>query len=81
MSDGGFKAPPVTGYNDQNQAALDTVNQSKVLEMRVASFWHNVMSPDSGLEPNPQWMNIAKTHFEEGFMALNRAIFKPDNPF
>lgn len=26
---------------------------------------------------DPRWVNIARTHFQEGFMALNRAVFQP----
>jgi hypothetical protein len=28
-------------------------------------------------EVDRRWLSIAKTHFEQGFMALNRSIFKP----
>ncbi len=76
----GFKAPPVTGYNDQSQEALDTVNRSKQFEIDLAEFVKYVKGNDH-LETDGRWANIARTHFEQGFMALNRAIFKPDSPF
>lgn len=47
--------------------------------------WHNVAtgqyhsSADSSspLATDPRWLAVAKTHFQEGFMALNRAVFQP----
>lgn len=29
------------------------------------------------LKCDPRWLAVAKTHFEQGFMALNRAVFQP----
>lgn len=26
-----------------------------------------------------RWVSIARTHFQQGFMALNRAVFQPDS--
>lgn len=34
-----------------------------------------VTLPDSPYDP--RWLSIARTHFQEGFMALNRAVFQP----
>jgi hypothetical protein len=27
--------------------------------------------------PDPRWVAIARSHFEQGFMALNRSVFRP----
>lgn len=27
---------------------------------------------------DPRWLDIAKEHFEQGYMAMNRSILKPD---
>jgi len=32
---------------------------------------------DGRLPYDPRWLAIARTHFQEGFMALNRAVFQP----
>lgn len=79
MSDG-FKAPPVTGYNDQSQDALNIVNLSKQLEIDLANFVKLVRANET-LKVDQRWAAIAVTSFEQAFMALNRSIFKPDSPF
>lgn len=36
----------------------------------------------SGIDADPRWLAIAKTHFEQGFMALERAVLQPQRiPF
>lgn len=77
---GGFKAPPVLGYNDQSEQSLNAVNRSKEFELDLAEFVHYLRGHDE-LEIDPRWAAVAVTHFEQGFMALNRSIFKPDSPF
>lgn len=39
------------------------------------TFFGNVVELSSA---DPRWAAIAKTHFQEGLMALTRAITKPD---
>lgn len=80
MSEDGFKAPPVTGYNDQSAESLNAVNRSKDMELDLAEFVKYVKNHDA-LGVDKRWAAIAVTHFEQGFMALNRSIFKPDSPF
>lgn len=65
---------PVAGYRAQSTASVDMVNMNKTMEERLL----RVME-DYGTNPNvdPRWLAIAKTNIEQGFMALNRAIFKP----
>lgn len=62
---------PVEGYAPQSQAAVDIVNVHKRMEER----WLRLIEAYQGLDP--RWVAIAKTHIEQGFMALNRAVFKP----
>jgi hypothetical protein len=65
---------PVEGYRPQSMATIDRVNANKRHEEEILrvidAFEHN---------PNidPRWLSIARTHIEQGFMALNRAIFQP----
>jgi len=37
------------------------------------------MRDGPGVEPrfDQRWLSIAQSHFEQGFMALNRSVFKP----
>jgi hypothetical protein len=66
---------PVAGYKPQNAAAVDAVNQNKRLE-------ENVLRVLDALAANPdtdkRWLAIGRTSIEQGFMAVNRAIFKPE---
>jgi hypothetical protein len=65
---------PVAGYRPQSTHNVERVNENKALEeqllRRLDDFKHltNI---------DQRWLAIARTHFEEGFMALNRSIFKP----
>jgi hypothetical protein len=72
----GFKAPPVKGYNDQKAAALNLVNTFKVDEERLLRAIE-ATGDDPEIVADGRWLAIARTHFQQGFMALNRAVFKP----
>lgn len=65
---------PVEGYKPQENAAVEAVNQNKRLE-------ENVLRVLDALAENPdtdkRWLAIGRTAIEQGFMAVNRAIFKP----
>jgi hypothetical protein len=66
---------PVHGYKPQTDAKVAMVNANKELEERVLRQIEEVAMdfPDADL----RWTAIAKTNIELGFMALNRAVFKP----
>lgn len=69
------KGLPVEGYKPQSQSNVDLVNYNKKLEeylLRVV----DKLETQAGIDRS--WLAIAKTHFEQGFMAMNRSIFKPD---
>lgn len=65
---------PVKGYRSQPQSAIDIVNENKVAEERLL---RKIDDLQSGLGGDPRWLALARTHLEIGFMALNRAIFRP----
>jgi len=64
---------PVAGYQAQSQSNVDRVNENKHTEERLLRLMETCTSNMA----DPRWMAIAKTHFEQGFMAFNRAIFRP----
>lgn len=70
----GFKAPPVAGYNDQGGEPLRLVNANKVTEELT-------LRELDKLKENPavdqRWLAVGRTHMEQAWMAVNRAIFKP----
>ncbi len=67
------KGLPVKGYQPQPQFRVDQVNLNKQTEERLLRVLDLLRSTDA----DPRWISIARTHFEEGFMAMNRAIFQP----
>lgn len=66
---------PVHGYRPQSTAAIDAVNYNKTMEENVLRVLDD-LSRDSAVDP--RWLAIGRTHIEQGFMAINRAIFKPE---
>ena len=68
------KGLPVLGYQDQNATTVELVNRNKQLEEVVLRAIDEIGSRD---ETDKRWAAIARTNIEQGFMALNRSIFKP----
>jgi hypothetical protein len=64
---------PIAGYSPQPQERVDRVNGNKQVEERLLRMLDVLRTTDA----DPRWLAVAKTHFEEGFMAMNRAIFQP----
>lgn len=65
---------PVAGYRPQTNNAVETVNINKRLEERVLRILDELQSdPDI----DKRWLAIGRTAIEQGFMAVNRAVFKP----
>lgn len=66
---------PVQGYTDQSQENVDLVNANKRIEEKVL----RQLDLMAGLsDVDKRWLAIARTHIEQGFMAANRAVFKPE---
>ena len=65
---------PVSGYTPQSQAKVDLVNRNKEAEERVLRILDE-LSTGEGVDG--RWLQIGRTHVEQAFMAINRAIFKP----
>lgn len=65
---------PVAGYSDQPQSNVDLVNANKQLEEQVLRQLDAMADLPS---IDKRWLAIARTNIEQGFMAANRAVFKP----
>jgi hypothetical protein len=63
---------PIAGYPTQTEAKIDYVNENKQIEERLLRRLESVDVPFDG-----RFLAIARTHFQEGFMAFNRAIMQP----
>lgn len=68
------KGLPVHGYQPQSQEAVDAVNRNKTLEEVVLRHFDQLALIDA---VDKRWLAIGRTAIEQGFMAVNRAIFKP----
>lgn len=70
----------ITGYRKHDQAAIDAVNHSKDLENEVGEWINRLASGGvDGVTVDPRWLSIAITHLQQGFMAVNRAVFQPES--
>ncbi len=56
----------------------ERVLRQKELEERVLRQIDAVMRAAPEVGWDPRWAALARTHIEQGFMALNRAIFRPE---
>lgn len=65
---------PVPGYRPQGDDAVTRVTTNKHLEERILRVLDEL-----GVDPDvdKRWLAIGRTQIEQGFMAVNRAIFKP----
>lgn len=74
MSEAKQKGLPVAGYQAQSAQNIDLVNANKVAEEIIL---RNLDDLAEMPEVDKRWLAIARTQIEQGFMAMNRAIFKP----
>ena len=65
---------PVAGYRPQSDDRVATVNANKEIEERVMRILDDL---GDMLAVDKRWLAIGRTHIEQGFMAVNRAVFKP----
>ena len=71
---------PVAGYKPQSLEAVAMVNKNKQLEETLLRVCDSMRTKhrDEYSPFDQRWVSIAVTHFEQGFMALNRAVFQPE---
>lgn len=65
---------PVQGYTYQSEDNITAVNNNKVLEEQILQRLDELANRD-GIDQ--RWLAIGRTGIEKSFMAINRAIFKP----
>lgn len=70
--------PDIRGYRDLTEQDVAAVNIVKTAEVSVGQVWRGVSSIDG---VDKRWLAVAKTHFQEGFMALVRSITQPDDVY
>jgi len=70
-----MKSAPIKGYRDLSQAEIDLMNKLKEVAVEVGT-WVDIVLDDP--DTDKRWANIAKTDLQKGFMALIRAVAKPE---
>lgn len=65
---------PVAGYKPQADEAIEKVNANKRAEEMVLRILDDLATRE---EIDKRWLAIGRTQIEQGFMAVNRAVFKP----
>ena len=68
------KPLPIAGYTSQSDDAVATVNRNKQAEERLLRLLDE-LAATSGVDQ--RWLAVGRTHIEQGFMAINRAVFRP----
>lgn len=66
---------PVHGYQAQSDMRVDLVNENKLVEEKLLRTLDDYAKHVNDFDQ--RWVAIARTHFEQGFMAMNRAVFRP----
>lgn len=70
-----LKSAPIKGYRDLSQEEIDAINQIKILAEVVGEKVDEVFNRE---DSDKRWASIARTDLQTGFMALIRAIAKPE---
>jgi hypothetical protein len=66
---------PVSGYSPQSQDNVDLVNENKAIEEQVLRMLDEMAKDTDRFDQ--RWLAIGRTHIEQGWMAINRAVFQP----
>ena len=65
---------PIAGYRPQSAGTLAVVNVNKQAEERTLRVLDLLKT---NADVDQRWLAIARTAFEQAYMALNRAVLKP----
>jgi hypothetical protein len=69
-------APTPSGYQALDPEQIAKVNAIRAVEITVGQLQRGMASDTA----DPRWAAIARTHFDQGFMALIRAVTKSADP-
>jgi hypothetical protein len=71
----------IKGYRELNEDEIATMNRIKELAAQVGQLVETLRGEEVGSEPimaDQRWVNIGATQLQQGFMALTRAVAKPE---
>jgi hypothetical protein len=66
----------IKGYRELSQQEIEVMNRVKRVAAEVEKL---VSSLQADTTTDPRWVSIGTTDLQKGFMALTRAIAKPDS--
>jgi hypothetical protein len=69
------QGPPIARYTPQSSDKVALVNDNKRVEENLV---RTLDSPANAPNVDGRWLAIGRTKLEEAFMAINRAIFRPE---
>jgi hypothetical protein len=67
--------PKITGYRNLSEEEVSLMNVIKALGNQIGELIEEMTKNKTGIDQ--RWVNIGKTHLQQGFMALTRAVAKP----
>lgn len=72
----------IKGYRDLSKEEIELMNEAKVLAMRVGELCEKLKSlappnTQSSIGIDGRWLAIGTTDLQKGFMAVIRAIARP----
>jgi len=76
MAETAYQSLLVHGYQAQSDSNVGQVNMNKLMEEDLLRRLDALKGIVQGADGH-RWLAIGRTHIEEGFMAINRAIFQP----
>lgn len=65
----------ISGYRELTQADIDLMNEIKAEGPRLQALIDKITD---NANTDLRWSSIAKSHLQQGLMALTRAVAKPD---
>lgn len=68
----------IRGYRDMTAGEIATINAIKDMAADVGSYVRILEADLDGDGYDQRWVAIAKTHLQQGFMAMVRAVAKPE---
>jgi hypothetical protein len=69
----------IPGYRDLSQEEINCIASIKREEMLLASMWLGIKEAFPNADQRD--LAMARTHFEDGFIRLVRAVARPDSPW
>lgn len=69
----------ITGYRELGEDEIRQINEIKELAEQNWAVIEFLERNAAGLDIDTRWLAIAKTQLQQGFMALVRAVAKPES--